>query len=90
MSHRADRLGLGHADIAGHINKAFESTDISTICRAIWDAIEMHNITYIAEKAGLQRSSIYRAFGGEQRPNFSTLLSVLTAMDLQLSVAPRS
>jgi probable addiction module antidote protein len=83
-------LGMGQEDIPGHINKAFKTADVAKICAAIWDAIELHNITHIAEKAGLQRSSIYRAFGGDQTPNFSTLLNVLTAMDLTLSVAPRA
>jgi DNA-binding phage protein len=38
----------------------------------------------------LQRQSIYRAFilGGDQLPNFSTVLSVLTAMGMQLKVVP--
>jgi DNA-binding phage protein len=36
----------------------------------------------------LQRQSIYRAFilGGDQLPNFTTVLSVLTAMGMQLKV----
>ena len=89
MSQKPDRLSLECADIAGHINEAFGTSDISTICSSILDVVQMHNITHIAEKAGLQRSSIYRAFGGEQTPNFSTVLNVLTAMGLQLKVVRR-
>ncbi|WP_458309340.1 helix-turn-helix domain-containing transcriptional regulator [Bradyrhizobium sp. 195] len=42
------------------------------------------------KKTGLQRTNIYRAFGDQQLPNFSTVLSVLTAMGLQIKLVPRT
>ncbi|WP_409241846.1 DNA-binding protein [Bradyrhizobium sp. NC92] len=48
------------------------------------------NVSEIATNTGLQRTSIYRAFGTERIPKFSTVLAVLTAMDLELRVAPRA
>jgi probable addiction module antidote protein len=89
MAQKPHRPSLERADIAGHINEALETSDVATICQAIWDAVQMHNVSDIAEKAGLQRSSIYRAFGGERTPNFSTVLNVLSAMGLRLKVARR-
>jgi probable addiction module antidote protein len=71
------------------INKAFKSSDIVAICHAIGDATRLHNISDIAKKAGIERPSIYRAFSGQQFPNFSTVLSVLDAMGFQLRVTPR-
>ncbi|WP_456649766.1 helix-turn-helix domain-containing transcriptional regulator [Bradyrhizobium sp. LM2.3] len=43
----------------------------------------------VAREAGLQRTSIYRAFGNERLPNFSTVVGVLTAMGLEIRVVPR-
>jgi DNA-binding phage protein len=48
------------------------------------------NIAEMARQTGLQRQSIYRAFKtNTQLPNFSTVLAVLSAMGLQLKVAPK-
>jgi probable addiction module antidote protein len=93
MSEKSDRPSIdtlsSHGEIAVHINKAFRSSDIVAICQAIGDAIRLHNISNISKKAGIGRSSIYRAFGGRQSPNLSTVLSVLDAMGFQLKVAQR-
>jgi DNA-binding phage protein len=48
----------------------------------------LHNVSDIAKKAGLERTSLYRAFRDTQQrhPNFSTVLNVLDALGLQLKV----
>jgi hypothetical protein len=49
-----------------------------------------HNISDIAKKAGIERSSLYRAFAGSPtHPKFKTVLSVLDAMGFQLHVTAR-
>ncbi|MDE5446360.1 putative addiction module antidote protein [Bradyrhizobium sp. CSA207] len=66
---------------------AFEAGDIADICRAIEDATRLHNISELARRSGIVRTSLYRAFaGGKAHPNFSTVLSVLHAMGFQLHV----
>ena len=77
-------------EIADHINRAFKTSDIREICQAIGDATRGSNLSGIARKAGIVRTSLYRAFaGGPNHPNFKTVLSVLDAMGLQLSVKAR-
>jgi probable addiction module antidote protein len=77
------------AQLARELNIAFASSDAQTICQAIGDAVRKLNIAELSRETGLQRSSIYRAFiSGEQLPNFATVLSVLTAMGMQLKVVP--
>src|SRR3954469_18430778 len=75
-------------EIAEHINQAFATSDVTTICQAIGEAVRLHNITDIASIAGIERTSVYRAFSAEQSPNFSTVLAVLKAMGLQLQATP--
>jgi probable addiction module antidote protein len=92
MSEKPDRRTIGprsRIEIASQINQALKSSDIDAICRAIGDATRLHNISDIAKKAGIERQSVYRAFAGQQHPNFSTFLSVLDAMGFQLKVTPR-
>ena len=68
------------------MNRAFESCDLDAICQAIGEAVRLHNISDVAKMAGLERPSIYRAFGDRQSPNLSTVLGVLKAIGFQLKV----
>ena|SRR6266480_6261189 len=75
---------------ADYLNHAFETSDIAEICKAIGVVTHRHNISDIAKKAGIERSSLYRAFAGSpNHPNFKTVLSVLDAMGFQLHVTVR-
>jgi probable addiction module antidote protein len=69
------------------INQALEKSDIAEICHAIAAATRLYNISDLAQKSGLSRPSIYRAFAGDpQKPNFTTVLNVLDAMGFRLHV----
>jgi probable addiction module antidote protein len=75
---------------ADYLNHAFAGSDIDEICKAIGVVAQRHNISDIAKKAGIERSSLYRAFAGSPKhPNFKTVLSVLDAMGFQLQVTAR-
>jgi probable addiction module antidote protein len=76
-------------EIADHINRAFEASDVVAVSKAIGDAAKLHNISDIAKMAGIERTSVYRAFSGRQAPNITTAMSVLDAMGFQLKVTER-
>ena len=72
------------------INQALEKSDIAEICHAIAAATHLYNISDLAQRSGLARPSIHRAFAGDpKKPNFTTVLSVLDAMGLRLRVTVR-
>jgi probable addiction module antidote protein len=76
---------------ADYLNHAFETSDIAEICKAIGVVARQHNISDVAKKAGIERSSLYRAFAGSPKhPNFKTVLSVLDALGFQLHVTARA
>jgi probable addiction module antidote protein len=86
MSEEFGKLPIGPRsrprESADYLNHAFETSDIDEICEAIGVVTHRHNISDIAKRAGIERSSLYRAFaGGPKHPNFKTVLSVLDAMD---------
>ena len=61
------------------INRALEKSDIAEICHAIAAATRLYNISDLAQKSGLSRPNIYRAFaGGKRKPNFTTVLMFST------------
>ena len=72
------------------INQAFKKSDIAEICHAIGAATRLYNISDLAQKSGLARPSIHRAFAGDpQKPNFTTVFNVLDAMGFRLHVTVR-
>ena len=72
------------------INRALEKSDIAEICHAIAAATRLYNISDLAQKSGLARPSIHRAFAGDPiKPNFTTVFNVLDAMGFRLHVTVR-
>ena len=66
---------------ADYLNHAFETSDIADICKAIGVVAHRHNISGIAKKAGVERSSLYRAFAGNPKhPNIKTVRSYVAAL----------
>jgi probable addiction module antidote protein len=86
MSKKCVRRG----EIAEDINEAFKSLDIDSICHAIGEATRLHNMSDVAKKSGVERTSLYRAFSGKHLPNISTVVRVLDAVGLQLKVTPHN
>src|SRR6202140_2787537 len=92
MSEKFGKLPTGRrlGESEDFLNHAFETSDIAEICKAIGAVAHRNNISDIAKKAGIERSSLYRAFAGSpNHPNFKTVLSVLDAMGFQLHVTAR-
>ncbi|MDN4983815.1 putative addiction module antidote protein [Bradyrhizobium arachidis] len=86
---KADRP-VTPAQLANHLNSAFASAEPHVISQAIGKALGEFNISEMARETGLARQSIYRAFQTQtQLPNFTTVLTVLTAMGLQFKVTPK-
>ena len=72
------------------INEALKKSDVAEICHAIGAATHLYNISDLAAKSGIARTSIHRAFGRDaQKPNFTTIFRVLDAMGFQLHVTMR-
>jgi probable addiction module antidote protein len=42
----------------------------------------------IAEKSGLSRENLYRALGGDAKPEFGTIIKVLHALGIDLVAQP--
>ena len=61
--------------------------DVSGIARAVGDVARAKGMTQVAKEAGLSRESLYRSLSEEGNPSFSTILKVLRAVGLKLSVS---
>ena len=90
---------LAPYDVADHLRSPEEmaayldvwldefSDDVSGIARAVGDIARAKGMTQVAKDAGLSRESLYRALSQEGNPSLSTILKVLAAVGLKLSVS---
>lgn len=72
------------------LEDAMETNDAAFIASAIGVVAKARGMTAIAREAGMSRESLYRALSEDGNPQLSTVLKVLEAMGLKLSVEPAS
>lgn len=74
--------------IAEYLNAVLEEGDEAEIVTAIGHIAKAIGMTKIAEKTGMSRPSLYKAFSEGAKPQFSTIMKVLKALGGQLRVNP--
>lgn len=73
---------------AAHIGSAFEKGDANAIRDAVGQVARRRGMTAIASATKLNRESLYRALGSSGNPEFTTIIKVMKALGLRLSVLP--
>jgi probable addiction module antidote protein len=73
---------------AAYITAAFETGDADFVRDALGVVARARGMANIAKTADLNRESLYKALGDTGNPEFSTVMRVLRAMGLTLSVRP--
>ena len=73
--------------IAEYIEAALEENDPKFIAKALGIVARAKGMSEIARETGLSRESLYKALSTEGNPEFATVLAVLKALKLRLSVA---
>jgi probable addiction module antidote protein len=74
-------------DIAAYLDAVFEDGDPELIAHALGAVARAKGMTDIARTAGLGRQSLYKALSRDGRPEFATVLSVVRALGLKLTVS---
>jgi probable addiction module antidote protein len=82
----ADHLDSPEA-IAAYLEAVFEDGDPALIAASLGDVARARGMTKIAREAGLTRASLYKALSAEGRPEFATVMKVLSALGFRLKVA---
>lgn len=72
------------------LEDAMETNDAAFIAAAIGEVARAKGMSAIAKETGMSRESLYRALSGDGNPQLSTVLKVLEAMGLKLTVEPVS
>jgi probable addiction module antidote protein len=74
--------------IAAYIEEALDIGDPAFIADALGVVARARGMSHIAKEAGLGRESLYKALSSDGNPEFATVLRVLKALGLRLSVLP--
>jgi probable addiction module antidote protein len=77
------------ADVAEYLAAAFETGELEDVTHALATIARAKGMTETAKGAGLARGSLYKAIGDGANPTLSTLLAVLDALNVTLSVKPK-
>lgn len=78
------------ADVVDWLKVWMEDGSPEEIAKAIGDIARSRGMTEIARKAGLGRQALYNALSEKGNPTLETLMAVLDALGLQLSVQPKA
>jgi probable addiction module antidote protein len=73
-------------DILYYLEAAMEGSDPKHIAGALGDVARSKGMTEIARKTGLGRQALYTALSADGNPTLETMLSVLSALGLELTV----
>ena len=74
-------------DIAAYLEAAFEDGDATLITYALGVVARAEGMTEVAKQAGLTRASLYKALSADGHPEFATVLKVVQALGLKMTVA---
>lgn len=77
-------------DIVEYLKAAMAGSDARQIASALGDVARSKGMTEIAKKSGLGRQALYNALSENGNPTLETLIAVLNALGLELSVQKRA
>jgi probable addiction module antidote protein len=72
--------------IFAYVNAAMEEGDPALLTAALGDVARARGMTEIARKAGMSRESLYRALSSDGNPELATVMKVMKALGLRMSV----
>jgi probable addiction module antidote protein len=73
-----------------YLEAAMEGNEPKHIASALGDVARSKGMTEIAKKAGLGRQALYKALSEDGNPTLETLVAVLDALGLELTVQRRA
>ena len=76
--------------VAAYLEAALEDGDAQIIAATLGDIARSKGMAIIAERTGLAREALYKSLSADGNPRLTTLLGVLQAMGLRLSVTADS
>ena len=76
--------------IAEYLTIVLEENDPAEFAHALGTIARARGMTEVARASGLTREALYKALRPSSHPRFDTIMKVVQAMGLQISVQPTS
>ncbi len=73
-------------DIAAYLDAVLEEDDPALLAHALGVVARARGMSEIAKISGLTRASLYKSLSADGKPEFATIMKVMKAMGLRLSV----
>ena len=73
-------------DITGYMREVMKADDPALFAYALGVVARARGMTKVAKKAGLSRESLYKALSTEGNPEFGTVMRVMQALGMKLSI----
>ena len=74
--------------IASYMTDALKTGDPAFVADALGVVARARGMSDVARQASVSRESLYRALSADGNPEFGTVMRVMQALGLQLSVTP--
>jgi probable addiction module antidote protein len=74
-------------EIAAYLEAVFEDGDPALITHALGVIARAEGMTEVARLAGVTRASLYKSLSADGHPDFETVLKVVRALGLKMTVA---
>lgn len=74
-------------EIANFLTEAYEDKDPSVFILALGHVVRNKGVSKMADKTGLNRESLYKAFSGKAQPKWDTVHRLLHALGVRITVA---
>ena len=75
---------------AAYLNAELAEGDPHYIKIALTNITRARSMTEIAKKANLPRATVYRALDINGNPEYNTILKIVDALDMKLTVVPKN
>lgn len=75
-------------DCAEYLSIVLEDGDPTLLAAALGDVARARGMSQVARDSGLTREGLYKALSTQGNPSFATVMKVMHAMGLQISVQP--
>ena len=73
-------------DIAAYLDAVLAEHDPALLTHALGVVARARGMTELARQTGLGRASLYKALSAEGRPEFTTVMKVMDALGVRISV----
>lgn len=74
-------------EIIEFLKECWEDEDPSVFITALGHLIKKRGVTKVANKAGLNRESLYKVLNGKSQPAWTTVHRLMHALDIHLTIA---